>query len=222
MISRAQRILFFAMLLAAVVMASVLIRLRERAEDHMHAVQGPVEPVEPVDAPATPVTLYLPNDVDNSLAGSARSLGLPQDDSARARVLLEALLEAFRDPHSTHRIGSARANAEGKDNSAGEMAHAADIDEVYLMPIPQAAGTQKIPGKMAVVDFSAAFAQSHPSGIEPETLTLLSVIGTLHANLPEITQVRFLVDGRQQETLAGHADLTRIYLASDTASPGGR
>ena len=160
--------------------------------------------------------------MDNSLAGSARSLRLPQDDSARARVLLEALLEAFRDPHSTHRIGSARANAEGKDNSAGEMAHAADIDEVYLMPIPQAPGTQKITGRMAVVDFSAAFAQSHPSGIEPETLTLLSVIGTLHANLPEITQVRFLVDGHQQETLAGHADLTRIYLASDTASPGGR
>lgn len=222
MISRAQRILFFAMLIAAVVMSAVLIRLRERAEDHMHAVQGPAEPVEPVDAPATPVTLYLPNDVDNSLAGSARSLRLPQDDSARARVLLEALLETFRDPQSMHRVGSAGANAGSKDNAGSEMAHAADIDEVYLMPIPQAAGTQRVSGKMAVVDFSAAFAQSHPSGIEPETLTLLAVIGTLHANLPEITQVRFLVDGRQQETLAGHADLTRVYLASDTGAPGGR
>ena len=221
-ISRAQRILFFAMLIAAVVMAAVLIRLRERAEDRMHAVQGPTEPVEPVDAPATPVTLYLPNDVDNSLAGNERSLRLPQDDSARARVLIEALLEAFRDPQSTHRIGRAASSSAGRSDVGGEAAHAADIDEVYLMPIPQAAGTPRIPGKMAVVDFSAAFAQSHPSGIEPETLTLLAIIDTLHANLSEITQVRFLVDGHQQETLAGHVDLTRIYLASETASPGGR
>lgn len=222
MISRAQRILFLAMLIAAVVMAAVLIRLRERAADRMHAVQGPGVPIETVDAPATPVTLYIPDDVDNSVAGSERSLRLPQDDSARARVLIEALLEAFRDPQSTHRIGSAGVTAGGKDNAGSEMTHAADIDEVYLLPIPQAAGTQRLTGKMAVVDFSAAFAQSHPSGIEPETLTLLAVIGTLHANLPEITRVRFLVDGHQQETLAGHADLTRVYLASETVPPGGR
>jgi hypothetical protein len=42
------------------------------------------------------------------------------------------------------------------------------------------------------------------------------MIATLHANLPQITEVRFLVDGRQKDTLAGHADLTRTYLASDT------
>ncbi|MBV8438166.1 MAG: GerMN domain-containing protein [Silvibacterium sp.] len=220
MISRAQRILFFAMLIAAVVMAVGLIRLRERAEDRMHAAQGPTEPVEQVDAPATPVTLYIPNDLDNTLAGAQRSLRLPQDDSARARVLLAALLEAFRAPQSTHRIGGASSSA-ARDQAA-ETLQPADIDEVYLMPVPQAAGTQTIPGKMAVVDFSAAFAQSHPSGVEPETLTLLSVIGTLHANLPSITRVQFLVDGRQQDTLAGHADLTRIYLASNNGRPGGQ
>lgn len=87
------------------------------------------------------------------------------------------------------------------------------------MPVSQAAG-QRSAGKMAVVNFSAAFAQSHPSGIEPETLTLLAVIGTLHANLPAITQVRFLVDDRQQETLAGHADLTLTYLAGETVPAG--
>ena len=83
------------------------------------------------------------------------------------------------------------------------------------MPVPQAAGARQFAGQMAVVDFSTAFAQSHPSGIEPETLTLLAVIATLHANLPAITQVRFLVDGHQQDTLAGHADLSRVYLASE-------
>ena len=221
MISRAQRILFFAMLIAAVVMAAVLIRLRERAADRMHAVEGPAQAGETVDAPATPVTLYIPNDLDNSLAAAQRNLRLPQDDSARARVLLEALLDAFRDPQSTHRIGNV-AQAAGKETAGAERSLPTDIDEVYLMAIPQAAGTKEIPGKMAVVDFSPAFAQSHPSGIEPETLTLLAVIGTLHTNLPDIAQVRFLVDGHQQDTLAGHADLTRVYLASDTGTAGGR
>lgn len=220
MIPRAERILFFAMLIAAVAMAAVLLRMHERVEDRMHAVARPAERVEQVDAPATPVTLYIPNDLDNSLAGSQRSLRLPQDDSARARVLLEALLETFRDPQSTHRTGGNGPNAGGKDNASGETAQAADIDEVFIMPVPQVPGTRSGSGKMAVVDFSPAFAQSHPSGIEPETLTLLAVIGTLHANLPAITQVRFLVDGRQQDTLAGHADLTRVYLASDNGEQG--
>ena len=213
MISRAERILFFAMLIAAVVMAAVLIRLRERAADRMHEVQERAEITESVDAPAASVTLYIPNDLDNSLAGSERSLRLPQDDSARARMLLAALLEAFRDPQSTHRIAGSQSSAGSRENEGGEVARSGDIDEVYLMAVPQPAGTPPIPGKMAVVDFSAAFAQSHPSGIEPETLTLLAIIGTLHANLPAITQVRFLVDGHQQDTLAGHADLTRVYLA---------
>ena len=218
MISKAQRILFFSMLLAAVVMAAVLIRLREHAEDRLHSVQRPAQAVEAVSAPAVPVTLLIPNDADNSLAENQRSLPLPQDESARARVLLETLLEAFRDPKSTHPIGAAGTTG---DKETIATAHISDIDEVFLMPVPQPSG-QKSAGKMAVVNFSAAFTQSHPSGIEPETLTLLAVIGTLHANLPAITQVRFLVDGRQQETLAGHADLTRVYLAGETVPAGGQ
>ena len=79
---------------------------------------------------------------------------------------------------------------------------------------------------IAVVNLSAAFAQGHPSGIAPETLTLLSITGTLHANLPEIAQVRFLVDGQTRDTLAGHADLTRTYIAAnpdvDIPATGGR
>ena len=71
-------------------------------------------------------------------------------------------------------------------------------------------------GEMAVVNLDGAFVGAQPSGIEPETMTLLSMIATLHANLPQITEVRFLVNGQQKDTLAGHADLTRTYLASDT------
>jgi len=213
LISRAERILFVGMLIAAVTMAAILIRLRERAQDRLHAVQSSTPLVEAVEAPPTAVTLLIPNDADNSLQETQRSLHLPPDDSARARVLLETLLESFREPNSTHPIAGA---------GSRDGARSPDIDEVFLIPLPQARDGLSNPGKMAVVDFSAAFAQAHPSGIEPETLTLLSIIGTLHANLPAITQVRFLVDGQPHDTLSGHADLTRVYLASNTGSGGGQ
>jgi hypothetical protein len=72
-----------------------------------------------------------------------------------------------------------------------------------------------------VVNLTGAFAASHPSGLETETLTVLSICATLHANLPRVTEVRFLVDGQPRATLSGHADLTRTYLAADTAPTEG-
>ena len=52
-------------------------------------------------------------------------------------------------------------------------------------------------------------------------LTVLSICGTLHANLPRVTQVRFLVDGQPRATLAGHADLPGTYLAADVVPSEG-
>lgn len=203
MIPRFQRFLFGAMLLAAVVMAIVLIRMRERAHDRlmMAADSQPLNTLSTAlsTAPAEKITLLVANDLDGSLIPVDRSFPMPEDPNARARVLMQKLLEEYAAPKSTHPI----ANASG-------------VDEVFLMPIPQQKGAINSAGEMAVVNLNAAFVQAQPSGIEPETLTLLSMIATLHANLPQITEVRFLVDGRQKDTLAGHADLTRVYLASDT------
>ena len=70
-------------------------------------------------------------------------------------------------------------------------------------------------GQTALINLRGSFADSHPSGVVVETLTIQSIIGTLHANLPQIEQIRFLVDGQPRETLAGHADLTRTYLAGE-------
>jgi hypothetical protein len=219
MISRAQRILFAVMLIAVVTMSAILIRLRERAQDRLHTVQDAGAPLidETATAPQT-VALLIPNDLDGSLQQAERSLALPEDDSTKARILLETLLESFRDPHSTHPIAAIAS----PDNEAAAAGGSAGIDNVFLMPVPQGgaapANSTANAGTMAVVDFSAAFAASHPSGIEPETLTLLAVSETLHANIPAITQVRFLIDGRPADTLAGHADLTRTYLTTENTT----
>jgi hypothetical protein len=212
MIPRYLRILFWVLLLASVVMAVVLIRLRERAADRL-AEQVPTAnstPLsEPIAAPEETVTLLEANDLDGSVAPVTRKLALPQETGARARVLLRQLLADSTAPESKHPLPA----KEGVE---------AGVEEVFFMPLPgqQNPQTQKpiANGQTAVVNLTAAFADNHPSGIEAETLTLLSIIGTLHENFPVVQQVRFLVDGQQRETLAGHADLTRTYLAGDNAS----
>lgn len=209
MISRAQRWLVIALIIAIVGMATYLIRLRDRAAEQLHTVTG-ATPVAQADesAPQT-VTLVIPNDRDGSLNEVDRSLSLPPDASGRARVLLATLLESFHNPHSTHYIpspGGADGSSMGPDaNPEGD----ADVDGVFLMPAPGGKS-----GTLAVVDLSAAFAAAQPSGIEPETLTLLAILRTLHANMPNVTEVRFLIDGQPAQTLAGHADLTQTYLTT--------
>ena len=202
MISRLQKYLFFAMLVASAVMAAFLIRLRNRAEDRMQAqaTAAPAAMGESAGNPTKTVTMYVPNDLDDSLTTVERNIPLPVDENAQARVLLENLMEAYRAPGSTH-----------------PMNVAAGINVVYFLAVPQGKGQEGAGdgGQMAVVDLSGALAVAQPSGIEPETLTLLSMMATLHANLPSVTEVHFLVDGQPRDTLAGHADLTRTYLASD-------
>ncbi|MGA7885693.1 MAG: GerMN domain-containing protein [Acidobacteriaceae bacterium] len=199
MISRAHKVLFGLLLLACVAMAAVLIRLRNRAQDRLQEQAAGAPAMQPAaGVPTTQVTLYVPNDLDDSLVAVHQTLALPQDESAEARELLTNLVAAYRAAGSTH-----------------PMNVASGVNQVYLLPVPQATGAAGNPGQLAIVDLSAALATAQPSGIEPETLTLLSMMATLHANMPGITEVHFLVDGQPRATLAGHADLTRTYLASE-------
>ena len=200
MITRAHKFLFVTMLLACVIMAAVLIRLRNRAQDRLQAeaTAAPPSIAEGTSNPPRAVTLYVPNDLDGSLTAVERNLALPADNNAEARVLLESLVEIFRAPGSTHPISVA-----------------SGVNDVYFLPVARTARGADDAGQEAVVDLSGALAVAQPSGIEPETLTLLAMMATLHANMPQVTQVHFLVDGQPRDTLAGHADLTRTYMAAE-------
>jgi hypothetical protein len=199
MIPRYQRVLLWVLLLVSALMAVFLIRMRERAADKLQAAAEAAPLAPPSAMPTTDVNLMLANDTDGSLVNTPRRLALPVEAHARARYLLNQLLAEYAKPESPHPIAA----------NAG-------VDDVFLMPLP--AGTAG-GGLLAVVNLSSGLLQAHPSGIETETMTLLSLIGTLHANMPDVTQVRFLVDGTPRDTLAGHADLTRTYLAASVAAP---
>ncbi len=60
---------------------------------------------------------------------------------------------------------------------------------------------------LARVDFSREILTSHWGGSMGEIMTVYSVVNTL-ALLPDVEQVRFLVEGEEVETLIGHLDIS--------------
>jgi spore germination protein GerM len=61
----------------------------------------------------------------------------------------------------------------------------------------------------AFVDLSKDVASAHPGGTLNELLTVYTIVNVLTTNLPAVTSVQLLVDGKEVETLAGHVDLRR-------------
>jgi hypothetical protein len=157
----------------------------------------PIDSLPPVaQGPQTAVTLFLANDAEGALTRQPATIALPAVLNLRARALLNALFRVYAQPGALHPI-----------------APNPGVEGVILRPLPKApAGYPH--GDLAIVNLSPGLTAVHPSGIEPETLTLLSMLATLHANMPQVSEVRFLVAGHPRPTLAGHADLTRTYLAA--------
>jgi len=59
----------------------------------------------------------------------------------------------------------------------------------------------------AFVDLSSEIVSKHPGGSLDEIFTVYSIVNALTVNLPAITRVQILVDGKEVDTLAGHVDL---------------
>ncbi len=213
MIPRYQTVLFVILLVVSIIMGAVLWQLRNRAHERMLAGQDSTPTQAPQVAPTEQATLMVANDQENSLMTQVLSLPLPQSPNARAQVILGKLLDLYTLPNAAHAVPG---GAKG-------------ILQVFLMPVPSdqpattaSNSTPKETGKqLAIVNLTSAFASGHPSGLETETLTVLSICATLHANLPNVTQVRFLVDGQPRADLAGHADLMRTYLATEGVNAEG-
>ena len=215
-IPRHQRFLFWALAAGILTALAFLLYGCRQAEKRLAAPEDETPIAAPTSSGQESVPLFLAHDADGSILPEDRSLALPSEPSGRARVLLEQLLATYALPGSPHPLPSGQA-----------------IDDVFLVPLPlappppPATSTRShrapapvqplygLTGELAVVNLHGTFVDTHPSGVEIESLTLDSIIGTLHADLPDVTAVRFLVDGHDRDTLAGHADLLRTYPAID-------
>lgn len=204
MIPRHQLVLVIILLATSAIMSAVLWNQLRRA--HEHLLRGEV--AAPTQAPqvalAEQTTLMVAVDADNSVEPRTLTLPLPENPEARARAVLGKLFDLDAEPGATHPVPGG----------------ASSIAQVFLLPVDGGGKASATAPELAVVNLTGAFVTSHPSGIETETLTIRSICGTLKANLPRVAEVKFLVDGQPRASLAGHADLTRTYLAADTALTG--
>jgi hypothetical protein len=206
MIPRHQTVLFVILLLASIVMGGVLWNQLRRAHERLLRGQDAAPTQAPLVAPAEQATLMVASDADNSVQPRILTLPLPQNPEARARAVLGKLLDLYAAPDATHPVPGG----------------ASSIAQVFLVPMEEGSGKASDSSpQLAVVNLTSAFAAGHPSGLEAETLTILSICATLSVNLPRVTEVRFLVDGQTRATLAGHADLTRTYLTAETVPTEG-
>jgi hypothetical protein len=186
--------MFLVLLLIAAGLGYYAFHLKKKvALEEQQLAQKSQVVAPPVGGPTTLVTLYVASDSDGTLRRSQENVALPEERSERARAVLRTLFGKFSQGSSTHPIGAG-----------------SDVHDVFLMT-----------GNTAIIDTSAAFADSHPSGVLVEELTIASIVNTLNANDPQITRVKILVNGKERDTLAGHADLRRFYSAGSIA-PGAK
>jgi len=184
MIPRQLLIGFSVLLLAVLGMTTYLVHVRKTVSGVAPAAPTDTRPLAPPSVgPTETVTIFVAYDEDGTLRAQAAKIPLPSGRQQRAEELLRALLTIYLDKSSPHAVGAG-----------------ADVRSVFLVD----------PG-LAVIDLNAAFADGHRSGVLVEELTLTSLIHTISINIPGIVRVKILVDGKERETLAGHADLTDFY-----------
>jgi len=146
-------------------------------------------PANPAD-PKVKVRMFWASDEDESaLSPTAVDLALSPDPVLRAKQVLNTLL-----------AGPVNSDLRTLPADAALLAF-------YLLPD----GT-------GVADFSEALGTSTPSGIQSEERAVDSIARTLEANVPEIKRLKILIHGQEVETLAGHLDLTQLFIVNTRAA----
>jgi len=178
MISRNLQIAVLLLIFAALCMGFYAVYLKHRAEE-LGGNEPLSEMAPPVSGRSGEADLWLADDSDGTVRERAVQVTLPAEPAMRAQQALHTLLAGYAEKGSTHPL------------PAGS-----DVRGVYL-----------VDQTSAVVDFSRVLAEKHRSGIQAEQLTVFSIVQTLSTALPRITRVKFLVDGQERPTLAGHVDI---------------
>jgi hypothetical protein len=128
-----------------------------------------------------PLVIILSVPVDGLLAAVQAPITRQPDTQSLAR---EALAALFADP----------------TGSQAPVLKDLRIRGVYL----DAVGT-------CYIDLAPAEQREVRASVWEELIALYAMVNTLSQNFEEIKQVRFLVDGREVQTLAGHIELSRKF-----------
>jgi hypothetical protein len=186
-VTRGVKIALAVLVIVVTVMGYYAVRLKNQAERLPRRAYDTRPITPPISGPSERVTLYVASDRDGMLHRQDAAISVPGDPGERARQILRALLSVYLEKNSPHPLGSG-----------------ADVKYVFL-----------VRPNIAIVDTNEAFAATHRSGVLVEQLTVASIARTLAANLPGTIRVKILVEGKERDTLAGHADISEYY---DTAA----
>jgi hypothetical protein len=183
MIPRNVQITLVLLLILVLGSGIYILRLHRRTQENLRRASAthPVGP--PISGATERVKLTVAYDDDGVFRSRDATLRLPSESGARAKEILETLITEYVDKPSPH-----------------PLAEGSAVNNVFL-----------INQKLAVIDISQALVDGHRSGVMVEDFTLMSIIDTLATNFPQVEQVKIVVEGKERETLAGHADLMSIY-----------
>src|SRR5215467_2265883 len=194
------RIWLLAGLCVVVVIAAIYFpKLKRRVKTTAHITQPSEEqarreltPPSPASAsdPIVKARMFWASDEDESaLAPVAVDLALSPDPVLRAKQVLNTLLAGL------------------VSSDLRKLPPNAALLAFYLL----ADGT-------GVADFSEALGTSTPSGIQSEQLAVESIARTLEANVPQVKRLKILIHGQEVDTLAGHLDLTQLFIVNTRAA----
>jgi spore germination protein GerM len=156
-----------------------LLRALQRG-DRSQPTGGPVNPASAAAATGQKITatLYFVSEDGLSLAGVRREVPFSEDVFDQARHVLEAQLGPAPEPF------------------VSAIPSGTTLRSLYLTERGD-----------AFVDLSADARTKHTGGSIDELFTVYAIVDALTVNLPAITRVQILVEGKEVDTLAGHVDL---------------
>jgi hypothetical protein len=152
--------------------------------------------------------------VGRPAAATPASTTAPAPPAPSGRKIKARLFYVAEDGTSLTSVERDVAYGEGADDQAREIiaAQIAPVVEPLVSAIPPGTTLRAVfitKTGDAYVDLSREARGAHPGGTVNELLTVYTIVNALTVNLPAVTGVQLLVDGKEADTLSGHVDLRR-------------
>ncbi|MEW6103417.1 MAG: GerMN domain-containing protein [bacterium] len=128
------------------------------------------------------VELFFPDSEEQCLIPEQREIEKREKEETIARLIID---ELFKGP--------------SQESLHSAIPEGTKLREVYIYD------------GVLYVDLSGEVSKNHPDGSSAEIATIFSIVNTLTFNLPQYP-VKILIDGREQETLAGHISLQEAFI----------
>jgi germination protein M len=157
--------------------------------DETAATPSPAMPLPATEpsAPRIKARLYYLSDDGMRLRAAEREVPLGSDPAAQARAIVEAEL------------------APPPAGLVTTIPDGTTLKQIFISD-----------KGAAYVDLSSEIVKNHPGGSLDEILTVYALVDAITDNLPAISSVQILIDGREVDTLAGHVDLRRPLVKNLT------